>query len=81
MASHREQVLSALFGRLRTVPGATVRRNEALLHLPRFDFAFCVNNGARQANVVRVFFESDRTPREDSACRGIRSTGLRARGR
>lgn len=30
MASHREQVLSALFGRLQTVAGATVRRNEAL---------------------------------------------------
>lgn len=30
MASHREQVLSALFGRLQGVPDATVRRNEAL---------------------------------------------------
>lgn len=30
MASHREQVLSALFARLRGVPDATVRRNEAL---------------------------------------------------
>ena len=30
MASRREQVLSALFGRLQTVPNATVRRNEAL---------------------------------------------------
>ena len=30
MTSKREQVLSALFDRLRTVPGATVRRNEAL---------------------------------------------------
>ena len=30
MASHREQILSALFARLRGVPGAIVRRNEAL---------------------------------------------------
>ncbi|MFZ1413878.1 MAG: acyl-CoA transferase [Defluviicoccus sp.] len=30
MASHREQVLSALFERLQGVPDATVRRNEAL---------------------------------------------------
>ncbi|QLH37855.1 MAG: acyl-CoA transferase [Defluviicoccus sp.] len=30
MASKREQVLSALFGRLQSVPNATVRRNEAL---------------------------------------------------
>ena len=30
MASHREQVLAALFGRLQGVPDATVRRNEAL---------------------------------------------------
>ena len=30
MASHREQVLSALFARLQGVPDATVRRNEAL---------------------------------------------------
>jgi hypothetical protein len=30
MASHREKVLSALFGRLQGVPDATVRRNEAL---------------------------------------------------
>ena len=30
MASHRDQVLSALFGRLQGVPDATVRRNEAL---------------------------------------------------
>jgi hypothetical protein len=30
MASHREQVLAALFGRLQRVPDATVRRNEAL---------------------------------------------------
>ncbi|MFZ1415334.1 MAG: acyl-CoA transferase [Defluviicoccus sp.] len=30
MTSKLEQVLSALFGQLRSVPGATVRRNEAL---------------------------------------------------
>ena len=30
MASHREQVLSALFARLQGVPDATVRRNEGL---------------------------------------------------
>jgi len=30
MASHREQVLAALFARLQGVPDATVRRNEAL---------------------------------------------------
>jgi len=30
VTSKREQVLSALFGRLQTVPDATVRRNEAL---------------------------------------------------
>ncbi|QLH37794.1 MAG: acyl-CoA transferase [Defluviicoccus sp.] len=30
MASKREQVLAALFGRLQSVPNATVRRNEAL---------------------------------------------------
>ena len=30
MASHRELVLSALFARLKGVPDATVRRNEAL---------------------------------------------------
>ena len=30
MPPMREQVLSALFGQLRSIPGATVRRNEAL---------------------------------------------------
>jgi hypothetical protein len=32
MASRREQVLSALFGRLQLIPLAPVKRNEALPH-------------------------------------------------